>query len=108
KTVPPVRAVVAIGEAAADVEVALSGLAPVRRGGSVRAAGEKAGELAAPGDAVVLSPGCASFDWYSSYGERGEHFGALVRAKLAIGAGPPLVEKGKPAFEKGKPAFEAS
>jgi hypothetical protein len=34
---------------------------------------------------VVLSPGCASFDWYSSYVERGENFTALVKEKLHLG-----------------------
>ncbi len=33
---------------------------------------------AEPGDAVVLAPGCASFDWYRSYGERGDDFASLV------------------------------
>ncbi len=85
-TVPPVRAVVAIGEAASDVEAAIGRLAPVRRAASMDQAVEMAGDMAEPGDAVLLSPGCASFDWYSSYAERGEHFGALVRAKLAADA----------------------
>ena len=44
---------------------------------------EMAAQLAGAGDAVVLSPGCASFDWYSSYAQRGEHFSALVKARLA-------------------------
>ena len=42
-----------------------------------------------PGDAVVLSPGCASFDWYSSYGERGDDFARLVRIHLDREAAQP-------------------
>jgi UDP-N-acetylmuramoylalanine--D-glutamate ligase len=40
--------------------------------------------LAQPGDAVLLSPGCASFDMYRNYGARGEHFAALVREQLEV------------------------
>ncbi len=36
--------------------------------------------MAGPGDSVVLSPACASFDWYGSYAERGDDFARCVRA----------------------------
>jgi UDP-N-acetylmuramoylalanine--D-glutamate ligase len=85
-TVPPVRAVVAVGESAPEVARAFSGRAPVRQAASMRAAVDVAASLAAPGDAVVLSPGCASFDWYSSYVQRGEDFSALVKGKFGSGA----------------------
>jgi UDP-N-acetylmuramoylalanine--D-glutamate ligase len=39
----------------------------------------QAKEAACQGDAVLLSPGCASFDWYSSYAERGDDFVQAVR-----------------------------
>ena len=38
-----------------------------------------------PGDSIVLSPACASFDQYGSYEERGEHFKQIV-ARLALTA----------------------
>ena len=82
-TVPPVRAVVAIGEASNEVTSAFFGQVPVRQAGSMAEAVDAAMSLAVIGDAVVLSPGCASFDWYSDYKERGEHFTALVKDKLS-------------------------
>ena len=77
-----VRAVVAIGEAAPDVVDAVAGRVPVATAPSMAEAVAEADALARSGDAVVLSPGCASFDWYSSYGERGEDFTRLVRIHL--------------------------
>lgn len=71
---PHLRAVVAIGEAAAEVEAAFAGTVPVVRADSMRAAVREAAERAEAGDAVVLSPACASFDWYESYAARGDDF----------------------------------
>ncbi len=80
---PRVRAVVAIGEAAGEVAAAFDGIRPVRVAASMADAVEQAAAAARSGDAVLLSPGCASFDWYGSYGERGDDFARLVRARLA-------------------------
>ncbi len=77
-----VRAVVAIGEAADEVDRAVADRVPVARADSMAEAVAGAGTLARAGDVVVLSPGCASFDWYSSYGERGDDFTRHVRAYL--------------------------
>jgi UDP-N-acetylmuramoylalanine--D-glutamate ligase len=76
---PHIRAVVAIGEAAGEVADAFAGTRPVRPAASMQQAVELAAEAARPGDAVLLSPGCASFDWYRSYAERGDDFAAAVR-----------------------------
>ena len=73
-----IRAVVAIGEAAELIEGTFTGLRPVERAESMDAAVAAAERMARPGDAVLLSPGCASYDWYRNYGERGEDFARAV------------------------------
>jgi UDP-N-acetylmuramoylalanine--D-glutamate ligase len=73
-----VAAVIAIGEAAGEVVAAFEGARPVSTAGSMAEAVELAAAAARPGDAVLLSPACASFDWYSSYAERGDDFAATV------------------------------
>jgi UDP-N-acetylmuramoylalanine--D-glutamate ligase len=78
-----VRAVVGIGEAGPDVVAAFEGAVPVALADSMDAAVAAARGFAEPGDAVVLSPGCASFDWYRNYGERGDDFARAVREVLA-------------------------
>lgn len=77
-----VRAVVAIGEAAPDVHGVFDGRTQVVDADSMADAVALAAAIAEPGDAVVLSPGCASFDWYSGYPARGDDFKRLVRAHL--------------------------
>ncbi|MGI8661654.1 MAG: UDP-N-acetylmuramoyl-L-alanine--D-glutamate ligase [Acidimicrobiales bacterium] len=77
-----VRAVVAIGEAAGAVEAAFANSRPVVRAASMAEAVDAAGSLAHPGDTVLLSPACASFDWYRSYSERGDDFARKVRARI--------------------------
>lgn len=72
------RAVVAIGEAAGEVERVFTGQVPVAVAASMDEAVAVARRFAKAGDAVLLSPGCASFDWYSSYRERGDDFARAV------------------------------
>lgn len=74
------RAVVAIGESAPDIERAFAPDWPVVVAASMDEAVAAAAGLARDGDAVLLSPGCASFDWYGSYEERGADFARAVRA----------------------------
>jgi UDP-N-acetylmuramoylalanine--D-glutamate ligase len=79
-----VRAVVAIGDAAPEVAAAFDSACPVTVAQSMDAAVDAAASLAQPGDAVLLSPGCASFDWYRSYGERGDDFARAVRERVLV------------------------
>jgi UDP-N-acetylmuramoylalanine--D-glutamate ligase len=83
---PRLRGVVAIGAAAAEVEAVFAGRVGVVTAGSMDDAVRLAAERAASGDAVLLSPACASFDWYASYGERGDDFARAVRDHLGVTA----------------------
>lgn len=83
------RAVVGIGEAGPEILAALDGV-PGAQAADMAAAVELASSMAEPGDVVLLSPGCASFDWYESYGARGDDFRSAVRQLMdpprALGA----------------------
>ncbi len=74
------RAVVAIGEAAEQIEDAFRDVLTVHRAASIEAAVAVARELAGPGGTVLLAPACASWDMFSGYEERGERFAAAARA----------------------------
>jgi UDP-N-acetylmuramoylalanine--D-glutamate ligase len=75
-----VRAIVAIGESAPRVEAAFGSLKPVVVAFSMEEAVRTARELANPGDVVLLSPGCKSFDWFENFEHRGRVFKQLVNA----------------------------
>lgn len=71
--------VVAIGESAPLVAEAFAGTCAVVTAASMREAVRAAAAMATPGVDVLLSPGCASFDWYDGYADRGEDFQRCVR-----------------------------
>jgi UDP-N-acetylmuramoylalanine--D-glutamate ligase len=75
-----VRAIVAIGESADTVEQAFRGTVVVKKAASMEEAVSTAKFLAQPGDVVLLSPACSSFDWFRNYEHRGEVFKELVNA----------------------------
>jgi UDP-N-acetylmuramoylalanine--D-glutamate ligase len=73
-------AVVAIGESADDIEKVFAGHCPVARASDMDEAVQAARRYSAGAVPVLLSPACASFDWYRNYGERGDDFARAVRA----------------------------
>ena len=79
------RAVVAIGDTPEEVERVFDGRVPTRRATTMREAVRTAAGLARAGDVVLLSPACASFDWYESYGARGDDFRREVESLIAAG-----------------------
>jgi UDP-N-acetylmuramoylalanine--D-glutamate ligase len=76
------RGLVVIGEAADAIAEAARGVLPIERVASMDEAVKTSFQLAQPGDAVLLSPACSSFDMFKSYGERGDRF---VQAVMALG-----------------------
>lgn len=74
-----VRAVILIGEAAAELEALLADRVAVHRADSIDAAVEQAAAIAVAGDRVLLSPACASQDMFIDYRERGCAFARAVR-----------------------------
>lgn len=79
---PTVTAVLAVGEAAAEL-VAVDPRR-VEAVGDVASAVARAAEIARPGDTVLLAPGCASFDQFPSYAARGDAFAAAVADHLGV------------------------
>ena len=78
-----VKVVVLLGEAAADIELALKGRIRTIYAENMMDAVSRAAALAVAGDTVLLSPACASFDMFTDYQERGELFVQAVQELVA-------------------------
>ena len=76
---PRLAGVVALGEAAPELERLFAGRVPVRRVSSIEDAVVAAHRMASPGDTVLLAPACASQDMFRDYRERGERFASAAR-----------------------------
>jgi UDP-N-acetylmuramoylalanine--D-glutamate ligase len=72
------RACYLIGQAEERLAADLEGTVPLRRCGDLEAAMKLATRAAEPGEVVLLSPACASYDQYRDFEERGEHFRSLL------------------------------
>jgi UDP-N-acetylmuramoylalanine--D-glutamate ligase len=76
-----VKRIIAYGEAASEVEKDLDGIVPIDRlGNDFDEVMETARRHSQPGDAVLLSPACSSYDMFRNYEERGERFRELSMA----------------------------
>jgi UDP-N-acetylmuramoylalanine--D-glutamate ligase len=75
-----VRHLILLGEERENLKRDLEGCAEIHMVGSMEEAVELASRLAEPGDVVLLSPACASFDMFDDYAHRGRVFADLVLA----------------------------
>jgi UDP-N-acetylmuramoylalanine--D-glutamate ligase len=75
-----VKAAYVIGEAAPLFADILAPYLPVRASGTLAFAVREAASAAVPGDTVLLSPACASFDQFRDYEARGAAFRAAVES----------------------------
>ncbi len=73
-----VKELIVMGEAAGSIKNVLGRRTPTKMADSMDAAVATAFADANPNEVVLLSPGCASFDWYGSYAERGDDFRRAV------------------------------
>jgi UDP-N-acetylmuramoylalanine--D-glutamate ligase len=81
------KALVLVGGARQSIRAALGGVLDTHEAADMEGAVRRAAALAAPGDVVLLGPGCASFDRYANYQDRGEDFRRAVH-RLAAGKEP--------------------
>jgi len=72
------RRVIAYGESGELIERDLGGKVPLERGTTFEDVVLRARRAARPGDAVLLSPACSSYDMFKNYEERGATFRTLV------------------------------
>ncbi|MDY7228669.1 UDP-N-acetylmuramoyl-L-alanine--D-glutamate ligase [Hyalangium rubrum] len=75
-----VKTVLTIGQDAPTLATAYEGEVTVEACGTLEAAVRRAHELAKPGDTVLLSPACASYDQFKNFEDRGDTFKRLVQA----------------------------
>ena len=84
------RLVIAYGESGPLVAQDLGGQVPLERGTTFEDVVARARRAAQPGDAVLLSPACSSYDMFKNYEERGATFRTLVEAMWGTPAGKPV------------------
>jgi len=74
-----VKHVLLIGEASEKIAAAIGAAFPIARARTLEEAVQQSLSLASPGDVVLLSPACASFDMFENYEHRGRVFKSAVQ-----------------------------
>jgi UDP-N-acetylmuramoylalanine--D-glutamate ligase len=77
------KAVVLIGQMTENLFAAWNSAVPCVRAATLADAVERARQLARPGDAVLFSPGCSSYDMFKDFEDRGDQFRSLIQARAA-------------------------
>ncbi len=83
---PKVRGVVLVGETRAALRALLNGSCALRECATLQEAVDAAAELAEPGMTVLFSPGCASFDMFRDFEDRGRAFKQIVACRATAPA----------------------
>ena len=78
-----VKRLILIGQAAGTLRAQLDGVCSMEEAASLNEAVQRAASVASPGEVVLLSPACASFDMFADFEERGRVFKEAVR-RLAL------------------------
>ena len=75
-----IKTILAYGEASEQIKSAIGDAVRLFRINDLNSAVKNAHSIAQPGDVVLLSPGCASFDQFKNFEDRGDFFKSTVRA----------------------------
>lgn len=78
-----------IGASAGEIESAVreAGFSDITLAGSMEEAVDRAAAVAEPGDTIILAPGCASFDMFRNFEQRGQIFKDAVKHRISLGVG---------------------
>jgi UDP-N-acetylmuramoylalanine--D-glutamate ligase len=79
-----VKAIYTIGAAAEKIITHVEGSAPIVNSGTLDVAVTKAADTAQPGEIILLTPACSSFDQFQNYEQRGQVFKDLVFARRGL------------------------
>ena len=75
-----IKTILAYGEASEQIKSAIGDAVRLFIVDDLNSAVKNAHSIAQPGDVVLLSPGCASYDEFSNFEERGNHFKSIIKS----------------------------